>query len=206
MAKTKKAEKAGALYVYHDDKDRMRAAAQLRDKAARSVDKAKNHIEAGEYLDSAKESTLAMELSAKSILAACVGHYPKTHDFSHNDTVEALKEIDLPSHSPLAGYLLIECARAFLAANMWATTHNALSYGYQEVLVTPESLFQEDYARWALTEAQACRDRASMLLANPEKLKFAKRTTSASPLVPARELQRHMADVATPQETQEDIQ
>lgn len=168
-------QRGQSSYTVLSSQERMRAGQQLHDEGLRSVDEAKNHMEDGRYLESVRASRFAMEKFAKSILAICLGKYPKTHRFSDKDVVEALKEIDLPSLSPLSGYLVIVCARAFVASNMWATAYIPMSHGYQELLVRPEDLFEEPHAKWALVDAEACRDRAKMLLNNPDKLKSAKR-------------------------------
>lgn len=110
---------------------------------------AKDHLKDLHYPEAVSASQECLELSMKAVFLMCGKRFPRKHELSEEEAVEALNNV--PEEVRWRNF-----PRLFLLQQFWADFYTLAKYGYDLFSVGPETLFEGEEARLAIKHADDC--------------------------------------------------
>jgi len=136
-------------------------------RVSNKLNEAKEHLESYHYSESISASLECIELSIKAVFLLVKGEYPRRHEFREKEFKNILKKI--PEELKY-----LDFPKLYLYTKLWGGFHTAPKYGFENLGVGADKLFEKEEADLALKHAKKCKNTADQLKINKQIRQLAK--------------------------------
>lgn len=155
------------------DKKSVERAGSFLSRVSNKFNEAKDHFESYNYSESISASQECIELSLKAVFLLLGEKYKKRHEFKEKEFKKILKKI--PEELKY-----IDFTKLYLYSKFWDSFYTVAKYGFEELRVGADKLFEREEAYLALKHAEKCKNAADQLENHIHKRGLAERIQKAA--------------------------